>query len=408
MRDLFFSLTYNLITRLVLLLISIFSVNILTVTEYGELSYILTLIAALAIVSLFGGGVSVNRGFTIGYLNKDFETPTKILISNLIISTFFSLMLLTSLIFISDSLSENIFIFLIFLVMSINGIFEGVLYGTRKYQDLAVNSFFVFILSVIASYFLIKNYKVSGALISLFIYRLLILILNLRTVYKSKLLRRINLRYLYKDLEVIKSLKEISFPAFISALLVAPVTLIIMYFLKQIPNGIDELAYFSWVNQIYMLAVFFPSVLTGFFISKMSGGKIDAFNKLISYSKYNIFFSVSICLALYIAKPLILGWAGSVYIYNSNVTYNIMLIVVFLYCLNSAFGSYWLSINKAYVGLVINLLWSALTITFSYILLPIISNSSVLFMSLGLSYLIILLFQFLYVNKKEVWRLSGV
>ena len=402
MKDLVFSLTYNLLTRLVLLLISIFSVRLLSVSEYGELSYILTLIATLAIASLFGGGVSVNRSFTIGLLDNNFEKSSKIFISNIFISTAFSLVLLIFLFLILDDTIKNIFIFLIFFMMSINGILEGVLYGIGRYKDLAINSFLVFILSVFIAYFLIKNYKVSGALLALVFYRLSVLILNLKSVYNSRVLRKTKIKYLYKDLEVIKSLKEISAPSFMSALLVSPVILIMMYFLKIRPNGINELAYFSWVNQVYMLAVFFPSVLTGFFISKMSGKKKEALNKLIDYSKYNILFGFFVCSVLYIVKPLILNWAGPLYISNSNIMYNIMLIVVLLYCLNSAFGSYWISINKVYVGLVVNLIWGISAVVFSYLLLSANGNGSALFISLGSAYIIVFLFQIFYVNKKEV------
>ena len=192
MKSLFFSLTYNVLTRLVLLVISMLSVKILSVNEYGELSYILVIASSLAIVSLFGGGVVVNRNYSIGRIDGSFELANKILYFNLLVSFIVSLVvLLVMLVFITD-IKNLIYVYLLFFLMSINGIFEGALYGLGKYRDLGINSIFTFLLSIFVSYILIMELKVFGALIALIVYRILMLLLNIRSIVKTKIIKRMN------------------------------------------------------------------------------------------------------------------------------------------------------------------------------------------------------------------------
>ncbi|MDM1245258.1 hypothetical protein [Acinetobacter indicus] len=404
MRDLFFSLSYNLLTRLILLIISILSVKLLTIAEYGELSYILVIVGTLAIISLFGGGTAVNRSYSIAKKENSFELSNQIFLFNILISLIVSVVLLLISIFFIANLNIAIFTFLIFMFMSLNSILEGAMYGLGKYRQLAINSSIIFMLSIPLGYFLILSYKVNGALLAILLYRIILLVLNLISISSFKIIKLSNLSKVIKNKEVLISFKEVSLPVFLGALLVAPVMLILVTLLKNTPNGINEIAYFSWNNQIYTLAIFIPSILTGFIISKMSANTEDAKEKLINYTKYSFIFGILISIILFLIKPFLLGWAGNDYIENGNDSYNIMLLTILLYCLNSAFGSYWVSINKAKIGLLINLIWAISVLTFCFYTIDIKPYSFTLYNSLLVGYLLIFLAQiiFCFMNKDEV------
>lgn len=393
MKDLIFSLSYNLLTRFVLLIISILSVKLLTVAEYGELSYILVVTGTLAIISLFGGGTAVNRSFSLERESNFFKLSNQIFFFNIIISLLISIILIFFSWFFLSDLQAIIFIFMIFSLMSVNSIVEGAMYGLGKYRSLAINSSIVFFLSIILGYFLISKFKVLGALVAIFLYRLILLILNFISILKLKVLGKVNFLSLFNNKDVISSFKDISLPTFFGAILVAPVMLILIHFLKNTPNGLNEMAYFSWNNQIYTLAVFIPSVLTGFLISKMSSENIDVKNKLIKYIKYNFIFGLFLSIVLFLLKPFILGWAGSSYIENGSVSYNIMLLAIVCYCLNSAFGSYWVSVNKAKFGFLINLFWACIVIILSYFITNKLLSNEAIFFSLTIGYLVTFLAQ---------------
>lgn len=393
MRDIVFSLIYNFNTRLSLLVVSIFSVKLMTVAEYGELSYILTLITTLALFSLFGGGVAVNRSFSKERENKVFLVSNKIFQFNIIISLIISVIILMGILVFQKNIVQIFLIFLIFLLMSFNSIIEGSLYGLGEYKKLAINSSLVFLSSIIFSYFLILEFKAIGALVSVLLYRFILFCFNSYTLFKKKVIQYVAYNNLFKDSIVLDSFKNISLPAFFSAILVAPVMIILLKFIKKLPNGVHEIAYFSWVNQIYTIAVFFPSVLTGFLISKMSSDIKSSHGKLIQYSKYNFLFGILLASVFFVFKPFILGWAGSDYIEKSNIAYNIMLITICLYCLNAAFGSYWTSINKAYLGFYINFIWAFVVVFLGYFLVDKIKNSNAIFISLSIGYLFIFLIQ---------------
>lgn len=400
MKDLFFSLSYNLLTRFVLLIISILSVKLLTVAEYGELSYILVIIGTLAIISLFGGGTAVNRSFSVERKKNSFETSNQIFIFNIIVCILVSLILIFLSIFFISDVKTIIFIFIIFVLMSINSIIEGAMYGLGKYRNLAINSSIVFFLSIFLGYLLILKFKVIGALIAIFLYRLILLGLNSISILKLKIIKKATISQIIKNQEVLNSFKNISLPIFFGAILVAPVMLILINFLKNTPNGLNEIAYFSWNNQIYTLAVFIPSVLTGFLISKMSSEITDVKEKLIKYIKYNFIFGFCLSISLFLMKPLVLGWAGQNYIENGSTSYNIMLLAIIFYCLNSAFGSYWPSINKSYLSFLNNGVWFIVVLYLGIFFIQKDESGQSIFLSLTIGYLSIFILQlFLFLRK---------
>src|SRR5690606_27913504 len=104
------------------------------------------------------------------------------------------------------------------------------------------------------------------------------------------------------------------------------------------------------------------------------------------YIKYNFIFGFCLSIFLFLIKPFLLGWAGPNYIENGSNSYNVMLVAIIFYCLNSAFGSYWTSINKAYIGLLSNFIWAIVVVLLSYILIGQFQNGQTIFLALALGY----------------------
>ena len=135
-------------------------------------------------------------------------------------------------------------------------------------------------------------------------------------------------------------------------------------------------------------AFFILGSLTIFYFCIKSNFKLFLSNNILVF-----IFGFILSVILFLVKPFILGWAGSSYVENGNVSYNIMLLAIVCYCLNSVFGSYWISVNKAKFGFLINFFWACIVIISSYFLINKLLSNEAIFVSLTIGYLLIFLVQ---------------
>jgi O-antigen/teichoic acid export membrane protein len=401
MNQVFFSIGANLLSKGGLLLINLISAKTLLVQNYGILSYILTLIGVTSSFVLAGSGISVNVVSAQNQENKsrvnNFITFS-ILLAFLIspVACYVALSLNPT----TEETIEYIFFYMLIITLlySVNCINDSAFVGNKKYKELFLVAILVFFINMPFFYLLVKKYELYGALISIFLYRFSYLLIINYFNFKNKIFT-LDFKNNFKNSFNISTFKKLSLPSFISGITLMPALAIGFSFLTNLENGFEKLAYFMIVYQIYLVAVFIPSSLNGFYISKFSSER----NKSDMYyiAKINILFSGLVASILYLTQGAFWYYLDENYYKNSSDSFNIMLIVIVLYSLSTVFSSYWPSIGKAWIGACMNITWAL-----SFILVGYILNGIYDYGQIGLAYAFLVAYIVLLLTQLSVYTLS--
>lgn len=360
-----------------MLVINMIAVRTLVAEEYGSLSYLLSIVASIATFSGLGSGVTTNA-YLAKHREKSQLAAQKLVFSSIafvtLLAVVFSFILIP--IFHIDSTPTTtspsmllVTLFLMVWLLNLSGIMEGALNGLGEYKRLASNALITFVVASLLAFALIKTMGLAGAVLALLAQRLLGVTLNAWTLrHKGYLNLSFGLSTL-KESEILGVFRNVSLPATLGALMVGPALAISMKFVIEQPYGLSNVAYFSWVFQIYVVAVFVPSALGGYFISKFARSGPGA-NSIKRIFLFNLLFSSTVATAFFLFKPVILGYAGASYIKDSSHIFDLMMLAVVLYSLNATFASYWPATGKGWWGLSMNALWATTLISITWALAP--------------------------------------
>lgn len=354
-----YSVIFSIISRIGLLVLTLISVKALSPVDYGGVSYFLNIINTFILVASAGCGVSTNLVIS-KYFDKDKQYCYDVIGFNFVIVFFLSILLWMIFLFFYFFIKTPVSIFFvafvsffIFLFSNINMLLENIYIGYGGFKELTNNSIYVFIVTVVSAVLLIINYGIYGAFISYLIYKAIALVIN---ISRCKLnLKELDLSFRSKN--GLDALKKTGLPTFLSSLMVAPVIGIAIT-LALVYTSYEKIAYFNWVYQIYLIAIFIPSALGGFILHKLSKSDQNKKNTIMSLLLVNFIFSLVIFIILIIFKKIILGYAGESYLIEANTMYWCMSAAIILYCINSVFSSVWVVINKAWIGMWLNVLWA--------------------------------------------------
>lgn len=404
MNKVIYSLGASISSKLIILLINIISFRYILPDEYGFLALILALTATIGAVSNMGASVAVNSFVA---KNKNTSLSKLYVKSNYILSTFISLFLSTLVFFLSVDrqgsivdLGVYLFLFLFTLFSAYNAISEAVLNGVKSFDKIFKNNLINFFIFLPVSIFFIYQFSVLGVFLSLILYRFSLFVFNF---YAAKNVLSIQTAKISKsDLRIIKSsFRNLTLPVIFSGILVAPVIGFSFKLMSSQEGGYEKLAYFNIIYQMYLVAVFIPNALNGYLISKFSSenGEKD-FSKI---AKYNISFSIIVAAMLFLFKDLYF------YIINSknDVIVNnfyIMLLTIIFFSVNAIFASLWPSVNRAWFGMWMNLVWAVTLLSVTYILSSLNIAESLAWGFLA-SYLILTIVQTLFykvVNREKI------
>ncbi len=354
-----YSLIYSIFSRLGMLVITLLAVKWLNASDYGEFSYFINIINTFMLVGMAGCGVITNILFADKKLNHS-QTLNEILgfnISLVSVLTFgIWLLFMCFYMFVTVSLPLffiGFFSVIILISSNLNNLIENIYIGQADFRRLAINSFLIMFASMLFSGICIHIFGILGAFFSFLFYRIFSLLVNFKRVnYNFK-----NIPLSLKSKEGIAYFKKIGFPALLSSLMVAPVvSLLITVALSK--TSFTEIGYFNWIYQWYLLAIFIPSALSGYFLQtlvKAEENKFKIFNRMISLAL--IFSAITIPIFLFL-KPYVLIYAGEEYLVKANTLYIVMVISFVLYTINSIFSSLWVALIKAWVGVYLNVLWA--------------------------------------------------
>ncbi|MGT2455735.1 hypothetical protein ACU4GI_21960 [Cupriavidus basilensis] len=367
---------YSLTSRAALLLVNIISVKLMASHDYGIFSYVNSCIISVAALSILGFGVTANT-YVAKHIKSDRDAAVKIVRSSFLLVTTLAIVcgiLVTP--FILRSLPElavsNVVIATFFAaftiwLFSIGGVIEGALYGAEKYRSLFNNGVISLIVTPPVTYVLIDRFGVIGALISISIYKSILVSLNFVSAHRCRILE---LRFDFRE-AFSKSMRQIilkfTIPAAASALIVAPVITICLALVKSHSSDMSRIGAFSWVYQIYSVAIFVPAALGPFFVSRLakSGGGISSLKSIL---RFNFIFSIVAAMIMLIGKPFALNALGNPVPEYAVSIYNAMSACIVLYSINAAFSSFWPSMARNWIGLSCNGLWSVLIIVTTWLL----------------------------------------
>lgn len=393
-----YSLFYSTLTRSILFFINFIAIKNLAPSEYGALSYILNYITTIATASAFGGNVSINTTITKHQTDRP-DLINNFIRSHLILSLILALPFaaLTSplLKLPTDHSYLDTFsiatIYAIVFTLTLNTIAEGGLHGARKYKSLALNATITTTLTIPIIPSLIHAHGLNGALYSALTARLASLLLNYRSFYQTKLF---DLKPRPKNIfskETRAILTKLSLPMLLGGLMVTPIITIATRTVSLQENGLSEVGYFSWVYQIYLIAIFVPGSLTNYYISQFSS-KNNNKQSLKSTLILNLIFSALLTATLFTFKQNLLTLGGESYAENSNAIFNIMIPTIILYSLNTAFSSYWPANGYGWFGFALNFIWAASFLTTTFLLSDDLGGQSLAY-AFFCSYLLLFLIQ---------------
>lgn len=369
MNNIFFSLGANIASKMIILLINIVSFRLLLPEDYGVISLLLAMTATIGAVSGMGASVAVNSVVA----REGFSSFTSLFVKyNYFFSFLFSVIMAGFIYtFYLDNINKiptwQIFSFILFfsLFSSLNSISEAVLVGLKDFKRIFFNNLTSFLIFLPVSLYLIVELKDSGVLISLISYRCLLFLINFHSVNKTKLLK-IKSDDIDEKVKIYKKFKGLSIPVILSGLLVAPVIGLAFKIVTMQDDGLEKLAYFNIVYQIYLVAIFIPNALNGYFISKFSSRNENDQTNFLKIAKNNFLFSLVVAFCLFVFQKIFFLIVNnhSVDLVNN---YYIMLGTIILFSLNAVFASYWPSVGKAWFGFYMNIIWAFVLLGVTFI-----------------------------------------
>lgn len=369
MNNIFFSLGANIASKMIILLVNIVSFRLLLPEDYGVISLLLAMTATIGAVSGMGASVAVNSVVA----REGFTSLSALFVKyNYFFACLFSI-IMAGFIYISylDNINKiptwQIFSFILFfsLFSSLNSISEAVLVGLKDFKRIFLNNFASFLTFLPISLYLIVEFKITGVLLSLLSYRFLLFLINFYSVNKTKLLK-IKSDDIDEKVKIYKKFKELSIPVILSGLLVAPVIGLAFKILTMQDDGLEQLAYFNIVYQMYLVAIFIPNALNGYFISRFSSKGGSGQKDFLKIAKNNFFFALVISFCLFVFQKVfffIVDDHSSALINN----YYIMLGTIVLFSLNAVFASFWPSVGKAWFGFYMNIVWAVVLLSITFI-----------------------------------------
>lgn len=369
MNNIFFSLGANISSKMIILLINIISFRLLLPEDYGVIALLLAMTATIGAVSGMGASVAVNS-----VVARDGITSTSALFVkyNYLFSFLFSVIMAGFIyIFYLDNINKipswQIFSFILFFSFfsSLNSINEAVLIGLKDFKRIFLNNFTSFLIFLPVSLYLIVEFKITGVLFSLLSYRFLLFLINFHSVNKTKLLK-IKSDDIDEKVKIYKKFKELSIPVILSGLLVAPVIGLAFKIVTMQDDGLEQLAYFNIVYQMYLVAIFIPNALNGYFISRFSSKVGSGQKDFLKIAKNNFFFALVVSFCLFVFQKvffLIVDDHSTALINN----YYIMLGTIVLFSLNAVFASFWPSVGKAWFGFYMNIVWAFILLSITFI-----------------------------------------
>jgi O-antigen/teichoic acid export membrane protein len=368
------SVAHGVFSRAGLLLINLFAARGLSVHEYGTFGFFLNIVASLSTVAAFGFGVTCNN-----YVSK-FGKTNQEYAAGVVASCFTFSTLLVALVsiicypfFKTESVSGAVggewiawlLVATLIWLICVAGIGEGALYGAGAYAIILRNSIIIFAISVPAAYFLIKNFGLLGGISSILIFRALFAAGNVGSMQVLGYLRfrKFRRQMMLVRTDIWKILYSLSLPIAMAGLMAGPIIAVGMNIVIGTQGGQREIGLFSWPYQIYLVAIFVPSTLSHFFLSRLSraeGGRLRSF--FVSYI-FNFVFSCLVAAGMLFFRGQLLTMAGEAYALAATPIFDKLALCVIFYGASAAFIGFWPAVGKGWMVFWMQICWATILLS---------------------------------------------
>jgi len=367
------SLAHGVLSRAGLFLINLLAARNLQTHDYGVFGFFLSVVASLATVAAFGFGVTCNS-----YVAKFDRTDADYARSVVASCFFFSSLLVIAVSLlcypffrteavagaIGGDIAAWFFVLSLIWLICIASMGEGTLYGAGAYSVILKNSTAVFFIAIPAAYFSIRYFGLYGGILSILIYRLLFAVGVLRSVKKLGYLRFREMRSQIFPLrsDIWRIFSKFSLPIAMSGLAAGPIIAIAMNMVIGEENGQKQIGLFSWVYQIYLVAVFVPGALSHFFLSKFSKKQEGRLRSFCWSYAFNLIFSAIVAVNLLFFREPILFIAGSDYVSSGGAIYNTMALCVVFCGASAAFIGFWPAVGRGWMVFGMQFIWAGIIV----------------------------------------------
>lgn len=357
------------ISKGLFLLFNIIVARILSEKQYGIYSIINNTVQTFTVFAGAGLGVTLSRYVAL-YREKDKNLAgisiKTLLIFNIILSLFISLIMFAFSNNISDLLSKKINIsfylkitsFTLFFT-SVALILQSILQGFEKYKNIAVVLTLTNLISLVLGVILSKYYDIIGTIFSLLMLQLILCILFVILIYKIIKEKNIPLKFEVND--VMKdAIKNVALPAFLASIFVIPVLWVTNFYFTRV-NGYESFAAFSVCLQWFTILNYIPQqfgqvkpILTQLYDDGNKLKMKKVVKKLIIIS---VLFALLSAFILAACSGFLLKFYGEFYS-DYRMPFIIILIASIFFSLQSQCGSVFQAIGKVWVSFLLNVIWA--------------------------------------------------
>lgn len=294
----------------------------------GVYNYITATLLLLTIITDFGISTSVSRYITL-YNTKDKGKVKRIFFNSSLIIFFVSILVISFVFLFSDSIFEKYFQYLIYalpmiFVFPMTSLMDGIYRGLKRFKKLAIISIVNSVIGIVASYFLVTNLGLIGAILSplVFFSFYLMFLLFLHKEYELRLEKKI--------------LKDV-----VGYALFFGIASLGYYFFSKVNililgshDLLEEIAVYELLNKVYneflipfiVLGHILAPTVVELFARKKREKMVTLFKKLIKYLLFSIVIFVPVTmLVAYFGIDLIFP------IYSGEILNTIILPVTFTY-----------------------------------------------------------------------------
>ncbi|WP_297905620.1 oligosaccharide flippase family protein [uncultured Parabacteroides sp.] len=417
------SLIGSIIAKIIVLLSTMIVARILTVEHYGQLGIIRTTIMMFVVLAGVGMGTTAAK-FIAQYRDSDKDKALHVYLVSNIFAFFMAVITAVTIFLLSTQLAIHslnnvelaidmkIASFMLFFCI-LNGAQLGTLQGFEDFRSIACVSFITAlaeaIFVVLGAYF----FNLLGAVTGYSISFLITTFTNFYFIKKHLKIFGSQIFYEVRELKFsdFKVVVKFGVPLAVSSLIMLPVNWWVRIYLIQ-TSGYSEMAYFDvadqWKNQI----LYIPGILSGIILPILSNtsSKSDTdFWKIVKLNfATNVIIALVLALGVILFKNLILLGYGEQYQQNSSA-FVIMCLTAVVVSISNITVPILVSKNCVIQGLIFNVILTSLIFFFSYHFINNGYGAYGLSIGMLLSYSIIVILQFVFINyKKKVWNLEEV
>jgi len=361
----------TLFSQAISLLLSIFIAREIGVVKFGEYGIILSIIGVTGILGGMWLSIATTK-FVSQYRSSEPLKVGNIIALSYIIAILSSIVVGLCIVLFANDIFDRllnashlsdyaVLISIILLLNAIDGVQVGILSGFEAFKEYSKTTAYKALISMPTTVILVLKFGLHGAIISLALNSVLMLVINyyyLKKIYKNNFVK-ISFSGMT---QVRKEFLHFAIPSFFGSLLGAPVILIANGMLVNQPNGYAQMAILSAVNQWKNIILFIPRKFVSVALPIMSNSHGDSDNS--SFVRvFNLTQSISILIIIPIVaffgffSDYILKFYGNDFS-DGKFAFLGMLLVSGVASIGAGGGPAIQASGKMWFGLWTNIVWS--------------------------------------------------